>query len=58
MITILANSKRRALHDFIAGTVLVRINLKEPDIRPVVLSDGARLETNQMPAMKIKNSSS
>ncbi len=58
LVTMLTNSKRRALHDFIAGTVVVRINLKEPEVRPVVLSDGARLETNQTSPMKIQKPSS
>ncbi len=30
VITMLMNGKRRAIHDFIAGTVIVRTNLEEP----------------------------
>ena len=30
LITMLTNRKRRAIHDFVAGTVVVRTNLKEP----------------------------
>ena len=30
IITMLTNDKRRALHDFIAGTVVVRTNIEKP----------------------------
>lgn len=30
IVTMLTNDKRRALHDFIAGTVVVRTNIEEP----------------------------
>ena len=30
IITMLTNNKRRALHDFIAGTVVVRTNIEKP----------------------------
>lgn len=30
IVTMLTNEKRRALHDFIAGTVVVRTNIEEP----------------------------
>ncbi len=30
VVSILTNDKRRAIHDFIAGTVVVRTNLEEP----------------------------
>ncbi len=32
VLTMLTNKKRRALHDFIAGTVVIRTNLKEESI--------------------------
>ncbi len=31
VLKMLTNAKRRALHDFIAGTVVVRLNLQEAD---------------------------
>ena len=30
IVTMLTNEKRRAIHDFIAGTVVVRTNIEEP----------------------------
>ncbi len=36
VITMLMNCKRRAIHDFIAGTIVVRTNLEEPS------EDGSR----------------
>jgi uncharacterized RDD family membrane protein YckC len=37
IITMLTNSKRRALHDFLAGTVVVRLNLETQPVREEVL---------------------
>lgn len=34
VLTMLTNSKRRALHDFIAGTVVIRLNVQEEGIQP------------------------
>ncbi len=35
VITMLTNKKRRALHDYIAGTVVIRSNIGDPEIEPV-----------------------
>lgn len=34
VITMLTNTRRRAIHDFVAGTVVVRTNLGEPAVQP------------------------
>ena len=34
VITMLTNTRRRAIHDFVAGTVVVRTNLGEPEVQP------------------------
>jgi len=42
VLTMLTNQKRRALHDFIAGTVVVRTNIREADTQPgAILGDGS-----------------
>ena len=33
-ITMLTNKRRRAIHDFVAGTVVVRTNLEKPAVQP------------------------
>jgi len=39
-VTMLTNKKRRALHDFIAGTVVVRTGLPNPEDAPDTVSGG------------------
>jgi uncharacterized RDD family membrane protein YckC len=40
VLTMLTNEKRRALHDFIAGTVVVRTNIEEDSNQPEVSKVG------------------
>jgi len=40
VVTMLTNEKRRALHDFIAGTVVVRTNIAQESAPPDAASDG------------------
>jgi hypothetical protein len=39
IITMLTNKKRRAIHDFIAGTVVVRLNFKDESVLDKSLTD-------------------
>jgi hypothetical protein len=38
VITMLTNEKRRALHDFIAGTIVVRTNLEPQNVQSVPMA--------------------
>jgi hypothetical protein len=40
VLTMLTNEKRRALHDFIAGTVVIRTNTQEQVAQPEAAPNG------------------
>jgi len=49
VLTMLTNEKRRALHDFIAGTVVIRTNIDERGAQPSASPNGG-------PATRLGNS--